>query len=52
MDLDSDEDSDEDEMDSDEDAPRPKNLKKKFAHDHLLDAMKNHEHMFKKMRGM
>jgi len=26
-------------------------LKKKFAHDHLLDAMKNHEHMLKRMRG-
>jgi hypothetical protein len=28
-----------------------KKLKKKFAHDNLLDAMKNHEHMFNKMRG-
>lgn len=27
-------------------------LKKKFAHDHLLDAMRNHEHMFKKMKGI
>jgi hypothetical protein len=27
-----------------------KKLKKKFAHDHLLGAMKDHEHMLKKMR--
>jgi hypothetical protein len=32
--------------------PKPKRLKKKFAHHHLLDAMKNHEHMFKAMRGI
>lgn len=58
-DMDS-EDSD-DEMDSEEeedhseDSEEPKHhekrLKKKFAHDHLLDAMKNHEYMFKAMRG-
>lgn len=40
--------------DSEEDAePKPeRRLKKKFAHDHLLDAMKSHEHMFKAMRGI
>jgi hypothetical protein len=27
-------------------------LKKRFAHHHLLDAMKGHEHMFKAMRGV
>lgn len=32
-------------------APKPKKLKKKFAHDHLLDAMKKHEFMLKMMRG-
>ena len=31
--------------------PMPKRLKKKFAHHHLLDAMKNHESMLKAMRG-
>jgi len=30
---------------------KPRRLKKKFAHHHLLDAMKGHEHMFKAMRG-
>ena len=39
-------------MDSEEEErPRQKKLKKKFAHDHLLDAMRNHEHMLKKMKG-
>lgn len=37
---------DEEEMDN-----RPKRLKKKFAHHHLLDAMKGHEHMMKAMKG-
>jgi len=37
--------------DHDEEERREKRLKKKFAHDHLLDAMKSHEHMLKKMRG-
>jgi hypothetical protein len=32
-------------------AHKPKKLKKKFAHDHLLDAMKRHEFMLKAMRG-
>lgn len=32
-------------------APKPKRLKKKFAHDHLLNAMKRHEFMLKAMRG-
>jgi hypothetical protein len=55
----------EDEMDSDEefgpeedhhgdemeDRPRPRRLKKKFAHDNLLSAMKKHEFMMKAMRG-
>lgn len=47
-----DEESGEDLGDSEE-GPKPeeRRLKKKFAHDHLLDAMKNHEHMFKAMRG-
>lgn len=31
--------------------PKPKKLKKKFAHHHLLDAMRGHEHMMKAMRG-
>ena len=53
MDMDSEEDMD---MDSEEDMdmeyrPKEKRLKKKFAHDHLLDAMKDHEHMLKRMRG-
>ena len=30
---------------------REKRLKKKFAHHHLLDAMKGHDHMMKMMRG-
>lgn len=34
-----------------EEAPKPKRLKKKFAHDHLLGAMKKHEFMLKAMRG-
>jgi hypothetical protein len=44
----------EDESDEygDEMRPKSKKLKKKFAHDNLLDAMRNHEHMFKKMRGI
>jgi hypothetical protein len=55
----------EDDMDSDEefgpeedhhgdemeDRPRPRRLKKKFAHDNLLNAMKKHEFMTKAMRG-
>ena len=40
---------DEGEPSPEEDRPR---LKKKFAHDHLLDAMRGHEHMFKKMKGI
>lgn len=49
-----------DEMDSEEDfksqgeprkEPRPRRLKKKFAHDNLLGAMKKHEFMLKAMRG-
>lgn len=45
-----------DDLDLDRDSepseePRPKRLKKKFAHDHLLDAMKKHEFMMKAMRG-
>lgn len=31
--------------------PRPRRLKKKFAHDNLLSAMKKHEFMLKAMRG-
>jgi hypothetical protein len=34
-----------------EDKPRPRRLKKKFAHDNLLNAMKKHEFMMKAMRG-
>jgi hypothetical protein len=34
-----------------EDEPRPRRLKKKFAHDNLLNAMKKHEFMMKAMRG-
>lgn len=61
--MDSDEDIDlekDGEMDSDEefgpeeephDEPRPRRLKKKFAHDNLLGAMKKHEFMLKAMRG-
>lgn len=60
-DLDSDEDTSEEEpeedaedhMDSNMETPAPeRRLKKKFAHDHLLGAMKNHEQMFKAMRGI
>lgn len=40
-----------DESDEDSEPKQERRLKKKFAHDHLLDAMKNHEHMFKAMRG-
>jgi len=33
-------------------APKPvRKVKKKFAHDHLLDAMSNHEHMKERMKG-
>lgn len=35
-----------------EDNPRPKRLRKKFAHHHLLDAMKGHEHMMGAMKGI
>lgn len=42
------EDEGEAELDSEE---KPRRLKKKFAHHHLLDAMKNHEYMLKAMRG-
>ena len=28
-----------------------KRLKKKFAHNHLIDAMRNHENMMKAMRS-
>jgi len=35
--------------DSESEEPKERKLKKKFAHDHLLDAMKNHEHMLKAM---
>ena len=48
---DEEEDSSEDDME-DEEPKQEKRLKKKFAHDHLLNAMRNHEHMFKAMRGM
>lgn len=45
----------EDELGDDEsmEEPKPeeKRLKKKFAHDHLLNAMKNHEYMLKAMKG-
>lgn len=53
-DEDGEEEGDEESSEDAEDAePKPeRRLKKKFAHDHLLDAMKNHEHMFKAMRGM
>jgi len=34
-----------------EEEPRPRRLKKKFAHDNLLSAMKKHEFMMKAMRG-
>ena len=50
-------DSDDEEFGSDEEdsevaeEPKPKRLKKKFAHDHLLDAMRKHEFMLKAMRG-
>lgn len=50
LDLD-DEDSEEDHFDDEGGHEEQKKLKKKFAHDHLLDAMRNHEHMLKKMRG-
>lgn len=53
---DEDEENSEDLVDDDEshseEKKAEKRLKKKFAHDHLLDAMKNHEYMFKAMRGM
>ena len=51
MDMDS---EDEMDMDSEEDEEKPKEkkLKKRFAHDHLLDAMKNHEYMLKRMRDV
>lgn len=46
-------------MESDEDedmegdmGPPERKLKKKFAHDNLLGAMKNHEYMMKAMRGI
>lgn len=48
---------DEEEMGHDEmdepphEEPKPRKLKKKFAHHHLLDAMKGHEHMMRAMRG-
>lgn len=62
----SDEESEDSEGESDEDAEGhdseipgdagshepERRLKKKFAHHHLLDAMKNHEHMLKAMRGI
>ena len=35
-----------------DDMPKPRKLRKKFAHHHLLDAMKGHENMFKAMRGI
>lgn len=49
-------DDEEDDLDLEKDSgpseePKPKRLKKKFAHDHLLDAMKRHEFMLKAMRG-
>lgn len=40
----------EEEPEHHEEMPK-KRLKKKFAHDHLLDAMKKHEFMMKAMRG-
>ena len=51
-----DEESEGDDLELDRDSepseePKPKRLKKKFAHDHLLDAMKKHEFMMKAMRG-
>lgn len=47
-----DEGHDHDEMDEPpHEEPKPKKLKKKFAHHHLLDAMKGHEHMMRAMRG-
>jgi len=56
---DSDEEDDEEELMSLDDEPESeeapkhheKKLKKKFAHDHLIGAMKNHEQMLKAMRG-
>ena len=50
LDMDS-EDSEDGEFDDEAEHEERKKLKKKFAHDHLLDAMRNHEHMLKKMRG-
>ena len=44
----------EDEMPSEEEEsepPREKKLKKKFAHNHLLDAMKKHGHMMNAMKS-
>lgn len=40
-----------DERGEDPESGHERKLKKKFAHDHLLGAMRNHEHMFKAMRG-
>jgi hypothetical protein len=42
---------DEDLGDEEEHREEPRRLKKKFAHHHLLDAMRNHEPMLKAMRG-
>lgn len=46
--MEDEDDSSDSEMDME---PKPKRLKKKFAHHHLLNAMKGHEHMFKAMQG-
>jgi len=56
MDMEDDEEMDmEDDEEMDELGPKeksePRRLKKKFAHDNLLNAMKKHEFMMKAMRG-
>lgn len=51
-DLDDDAEESETEDSGEEESAPERRLKKKFAHDHFLDAMKNHEHMLKSMRGI
>jgi hypothetical protein len=45
------EDYNSDESDSEENAIRERKLKKKFAHDHILDAMKKHSYMLSAMKS-
>lgn len=55
MPHDNDDNDDNDDMDApapDEEAPsQPRKFKKKFAHDHVLDAMGAHDHMREKMKS-